>query len=178
VTNTALFVIRRTGPTNETLTVHYELGGTAANGVDYVALPGRATIPGGRSAVEIRLVPVDDGRPEGLETVVLGLRAPPETASGALPYRVGSPSRAAAVIADNDQPRPVTSLLPDRCFHFTRPGTNGAWFRVEWSGDLMNWTPLCTNAVVDGALHFVDPDADDSPQRYYRAVPETAPTTE
>jgi hypothetical protein len=32
--------------------------------------------------------------------------------------------------------------------------------------------------VTDGAIHFVDPDADDAPARFYRAVPETNPPLE
>mgnify|MGYP001190310209 CR=1 FL=1 len=31
--------------------------------------------------------------------------------------------------------------------------------------------PVCTNIVVDGALHFVDPDAIPLPQRFYRVSP-------
>jgi hypothetical protein len=32
--------------------------------------------------------------------------------------------------------------------------------------------PLCTNVVADGAIHFVDPDADGHFRRFYRVVPE------
>jgi hypothetical protein len=32
--------------------------------------------------------------------------------------------------------------------------------------------------VPDGAIHFVDPDADEATQRYYRAVPEANPPAE
>jgi len=177
-TNTASFVIRRYGPTNDSLTVDYRIGGTASNGVDYAALPGAATIPAGRRAVEFKIWPVDDLLPECLETVVLGLRAPPDTPSNVPPYLVGYPGRAAAIIVDNDQPRPGTGVLPDRCFHVMKPGPNGSWWRIECSHDMVHWTPVCTNMVTDGAIHFVDPDADDLPTRFYRAVPEPNPPTE
>ena len=41
---TATFTVRRCGDTNDDLTVPYDIGGTASNGVDYVALPGSVTI--------------------------------------------------------------------------------------------------------------------------------------
>lgn len=175
LTNTATFVIRRTGPTNEALTVYYSISGTASNGVDYVTLPGFATIPAGRRAVEFKLVPLDDNLPERLETVVLRLCVPPEATPVVPPYIIGFPSRAAAVIVDNDQPRPVTGLLPDRCFHVMKPASQGTGWRIEYSTNLVDWTPICTTVVTDGALHFVDPDAEESPARFYRAVPDTNP---
>ena len=177
-TNTATFVIRRSGPTNNALTVHYRIGGTASNGVDYVALPGLATIPAGRRAVEIKLVPIDDLLPEKIETVVLGLRLPPDLAANLPPYLIGCPGRAAAVIVDNDAPRPETGPLPDRCFHVMRPGANGTCWRLESSTDMVHWIPICTSQVTDGAIHFVDPDAEDAPKSFYRAVPAASPPPE
>jgi hypothetical protein len=171
--NPAVFVIRRTGPTNRPLTVCYHVGGTASNGVDYVALPGVATIEAGRRAVKIRVLPLDDLIPEPIETVVLGLRVPPDLASNVPPYLIGTPARAAAVIVDNDRPRPATGLLPDRSFHLLKHGRDGDWFRIEVSTDMVTWTPLGTGQVVEGALDFVDPDTDDATQRFYRAVPDT-----
>ena len=177
-TNTAMFVVRRGGPTNSALTVCYRVDGTASNGVDYAALPGVVTIPAGRRAAEIKLVPIDDLLPERLETVVLRLGVPPDTTANVPPYLVGYPGRAAAVIVDNDSPRPATSVLPDRCFHIMRPGANGTCWRIECSSNLIDWTAICTTTVTDGAIHFVDPDADDATRRYYRAVPESNPPAE
>lgn len=175
-TNTATFVVRRAGPTNDALTVYYRIGGIASNGVDYLALPGVVTIPAGRRAAEFKLVPLDDLLPEPLETVVLGLRAPPGLLSNVPPYLIGFPSRAAAVIVDNDAPRPTTGHLADRCFHVMKPGANGTWWRIEVSRDLIHWAVLGTNVVTDGALHFVDPDADEETVGYYRTVPSEPPT--
>ncbi len=177
-TNTATFVVRRTDHTNWALRVFYQIGGTASNGVDYATLPGEVIIPPGRLGAEIKVVPIDDNLPERIETVVISLRAPLPTMSSAPPYIVGLPRRAAAIIVDNDQPRPVTGPLSDHCFHIMKPGNNGAWFRVECSEDLIHWSVLCTNRVTDGAVHFVDPDAGEAPQRFYRAVPETNPPEE
>jgi hypothetical protein len=174
-TNTATFVVRRFGPTNDALTVYYRVDGTASNGVDYAQLSGVVTIPAGRRAAEFKLVPIDDLLWERLETVVLRLCVPPATTADAPPYLIGYPGRAAAIIVDNDAPRPTTSMLCDRCFHFMRPGANGTCWRIEWSSNLVDWTSIGTTTVTDGALHFVDPDADDAEQRWYRAVPDSSP---
>ena len=66
-------------------------------------------------------------------------------------------------------------MLPDRCFHLSANGPDGAWFRIEYSTDLRTWTSICTNQVIQGAIDFVDPDAPSEPGRYYRAVPEFGP---
>ncbi|HMJ64349.1 MAG TPA: PQQ-binding-like beta-propeller repeat protein, partial [Candidatus Binatia bacterium] len=166
-TNTATFVVRRSGPTNTDLTVSYGIGGTASNGVDYAALSGSVTIPAGKRSAQIVITPRDDTIVEGLETVVLRLQSSPD-------YTIGTPARAAALIVDNDRPRPPCRLLSDRQFHFCNPATNGYCYRIEASTDLVNWTSVCTNIVTDGALHFIDPDAPPINARFYRALPEPA----
>jgi hypothetical protein len=174
-TNTALFVVRRDGPTNAALTVHYQAGGTASNGLDYAVLPGHVTVPAGQRSAPIVIWPKDDALPECVETVVLALRLPPTATNTLSPYSIGWPRRAGAIIVDNDRRPPPSSRLPDRCFHLTAPGVNGSWFRVECSTDLVHWSVLGTNLVTDGAIHFVDPEADELPGRFYRALPAQAP---
>lgn len=66
-------------------------------------------------------------------------------------------------------------MLPGGSFHLYADGPDGAWFHLEYSTDLLNWTPLCTNQVFNGAIDFVDPDAPANQHRFYRAVPETDP---
>lgn len=176
-TNTAAFVVRRSGETNSDLMVHYAIGGSASNGVDCLELPGFVTIPAGARSARITVTPIEDGLVEPIETVILALRLP-TTTSNTLPYFIGWPGKAAAIIVDNDQPRPITCVLPDRCFHIWRPGTNGHCFRFETSADLVHWIPVCTNVVTDGAIHFVDPEAPDYPQRFYRVEPEANPPPE
>ena len=123
-------------------------------------------------------MPVDDALPEPIETVVLALVSRPGVSNTPSPYVVGQPRRAEAIIVDNDQPRPSTGRLPDRSFHLMRPGANGTWWRIECSTNLIQWSVLCTNSVTDGALHFVDPDGDELPQRFYRALPDSNPPDE
>lgn len=184
--NTATFVVRRTGETNRDLVVLYAVAGTASNGEDYEALPEFITIPAGHRTARIEIIPRDDALVEGAESVVLELVPPPYVIpTGAIlitnlppptlpspAYWIGSPGRAAALIGDNDRARPPCFKLPDGPFHACLPATNGFCYRIETSTNLLHWVPVCTNVVTDGALHFVDPDAAESPSRFYRAVPE------
>jgi Bacterial Ig domain/Calx-beta domain len=165
---TATFTVRRLGDTNDDLTVNYDIGGTASNGVDYVALPGFVTIPAGDRHALITVVPIDDGPPDANKTVVLTLMASTNTPPD---YWLGFPRRAAAVIIDSNGPRPETGMLPGHWFHLAMPGPDAAWFAIEYSTNLANWTPICTNQVIDGSIDFVDPDAASSQSRFYRAVP-------
>jgi hypothetical protein len=114
------------------------------------------------------VVPIDDGPPEITSTVILKL-APTTN------YIVGFPARAAALIIDGPAPWPATAMLSDRSFHLCAAGPDSAWFHVEYTTDLLNWTPICANQVVNGSIDFVDPDAQNDPIRYYRAVPENQP---
>ena len=175
-TNTATFVVRRSGPTNSELTVYYTIGGTASNGVDFVSLPDRITIAAGHRAARIEVIPIEDSVPERMETVVLSLQTPPATSSEAPAYIIGWARRAAAIIVDNDQPRPPCLRLPDGLFHVCHPGTNGHNFTLRGSSDLINWTVLCTNTVTEGAVHFVDPDAPDFNRRFYQVISEPSVT--
>lgn len=168
---TAMFTVRRLGDTNSDLTVPYDIGGTASNGVDYVTLPGSVTIPAGQRRVMIPIVPIDDGPPDVNKTVILTLL--PDMQMNPLPgYVLGFPRRAAAIIIDQG-PRPTTGMLPGGGFHLAAPGPDAAWFYVQYSTDLVNWTSICTNQVINGAIDFVDPDAAGNPSRFYRAVPLT-----
>jgi hypothetical protein len=170
--NFASFVVRRTGPTNQPLTVYYSIDGSASNGTDYVTLPGNITIAAGRRSARIEVIPIEDSIPERIETVVLTLLPAPGATNGTAAYAPGFPRRAAAIIVDNDQPRPACARLPGGLFHLCRPGTNGYSFTVQASTDLVSWTVLCTNIVTEGAVHYVDPNASDSTSRFYRIAPD------
>src|SRR5439155_11923373 len=164
----ATFSVRRFGVTNDALAVNYAIGGTATNGVDYVTLSGSVTIGAGERSAPITIVPLDDGPPDITGTVILKLL--PDTN-----YFIGLPGRAAAIIIDGPVIWPRTALLSDRSFHLNSTGPDGAWFRVEYTLDLVNWAAICTNQVVNGSIDFVDPDAQNDQLRFYRAVPETSP---
>jgi hypothetical protein len=92
-------------------------------------------------------------------------------------YVVGCPSCAAALII-HEWLRPLPFLLSDGSFHFNTGGPDGAWFRVESSPDLSNWTSLCTNQVVQGSIDFVDMNAPNNPQQFYQAVQQDNPPSQ
>jgi len=167
----ATITVFRAGATNNDLTMAYAIGGTASNGVDYLALPGTVTIPAGECRADITIVPLDDGPPDINSTVILKLIA---DATGTN-YLLGQPRAAAAIILDSQAPRAVTGVTSGTVFNLAAAGPDGAWFHVECSGDLINWTPICTNQVINGQINFVDPDAATHPVRYYRTVPEPGP---
>jgi hypothetical protein len=163
----AVFAVHRFGETNDDLAVTYNVGGTASNGVDYVKLPGTVTILAGQRAALITVVPLDDGSPDLISTVILTL-----TPGG---YIIGRPPSAAAIILEAPVPPPVAAVLPDKCFHVGATGPDGAWFHIESTTDLLHWTPICTNQVVHGSIDFIDPAAQNNQVQFYRAVPEANP---
>jgi hypothetical protein len=116
-------------------------------------------------------MPLDDGTPDINSTVILKL-VPDATGTN---YLLGYPRAAAAIILDSGSPRAVNGLMPGAVFNISANGPDGAWFHVEYSTDMINWTPVCTNQVVNGKIDFVDPDAATNPARFYRTVPEAGP---
>ena len=78
------------------LVVYYTLSGTATNGVDYVLLPGMATIPNGQSTATVTIVPIDDTELDPDETILLQLSVSIGN------YSVGSPDNAQITILDNE----------------------------------------------------------------------------
>ena len=168
----AIFTVRRWGATNNDLEVAYAIGGTASNGVDYMALPGMVTIAAGERSAQITVVPTGVTNARAISTVILSLTPDTNKPPG---YLVGIPRKAEAIILNGTPVWPPTALLPDQTFHLKATGPDGAWFHIEYSSDLANWTALCTNQVVGGAIDFLDPDAPAATARYYRAVPERGP---
>src|SRR5438309_3884780 len=58
------FTVFRDGPTNNALSVFYQVGGTASNGVDYASLSHWVSIPAGEHAAPIPVLPIHDVQPE------------------------------------------------------------------------------------------------------------------
>src|SRR5665213_79701 len=167
----ATFTVRRLcGDTNRNLTVNYAIGGTASNGIDYLSLPGNLTIPAGQEAASIPLVPVDNSASNFSSTVILTLTPSTNVVAD---YITGFPGRAEALIIDSNGIRsgPPGTFLADRSFHFSITGPDGAWFHIDYTTNLINWTPLCTNQVINGSIDFADPDAATSATRVYRTIP-------
>lgn len=166
-TNTATFRILRTGPTNSALTVFYHIGGTASNGVDYVAIPGSLTIPAGRHGTRIIITPIDDNLPERIETVRLRLAPPPVIPAT---YEIGRPARAGVVILDNDHPLLTPESLVDG-WHFRLGVFAGMPFRLESSMDLAMWTEEASDISVEDGVSVVE-ESGDYQSRFFRVVPD------
>jgi hypothetical protein len=186
----AIFTVRRLGSLSNDLDVSYSIGGTASNGVDYEMLPGQVTIPASQASSQITIVPIFGtstisvtannvvtvtNLPRPLSTVILALT--PSSSTSPPGYLIGLPRKAEAIILDGTGPVPLTtSVLPDRTFNLTGTGPEGAWFDIQYSSDLSNWTSLCTNQIIGGSIDFLDPDAAANVTRFYRAIPAaTAP---
>jgi Bacterial Ig domain/Calx-beta domain len=166
--NTAAFRIRRTGPTNSALTVFYQIRGTASNGVDYAAIPNNSlTIPAGRRSARIVITPIDDNLPERIETVFLRLTLPPV---GPPTYEIGRPTRAGAVILDNDHPLMSPELIGDG-LHLRLAAFDGMPFRLESSTDLVNWGEEACDICAEDGVSVVD-ETGENVQRFFRIVPE------
>jgi hypothetical protein len=167
----ALFLVRLQGTSTNDITVNYAISGTASNGVDYATLPGSVTIPALEPYALVPVVPIDNG-PVGLpKTVILRLTFDTNTPPT---YAVGSPPAAEAIIIYR-RIDPLPWLLADRSFHLGGFGPDGAWFCVQSSSDLQNWTSLATNQVVEGAIDFADPGAPNNSSGFYRALPLNTP---
>ena len=121
---TGRFTVRRTGSTAAPLTVFFTVGGTAARGLDYIALPASVTIPAGASSTFLLVGPKEDALMEGTETVVLTLSPRPT-------YTLGPPSSATVNIISNEVVT-VTATDPTA----TEAGRTTGTFTVRRTGSL------------------------------------------
>jgi hypothetical protein len=111
--NPAVFTINRAGDTNSSLTVSFQLRGSASNGVDYAAVPDSVSFAAGQTSATIVITPVDEPSAKRYKTVILKL-------PWSFDFRIGSLERAVAYIAYN-----YTNVPPT--INWATP-TNGASF--------------------------------------------------
>lgn len=119
------FMIRRTGGTNFSQLIFYQLSGTASNGLDYDQLSGTIQMPAGASAVPLMINPIDDSLIEGTETVVARITASPLQCA-TCGYDIGQPDTADVIIYDNDinganTPPSLFFYMPQNGATFTGP---------------------------------------------------------
>jgi len=91
--NPGIFTVSRVGDITSVLSVFLSIGGTAANGADYAALPTIVVMPANVPSVEVTVVPVRDAFPEGEETVEVSILPDPA-------YLVGAVSSATIFVQD------------------------------------------------------------------------------
>lgn len=90
-----VFVISRTGSTDQPLTVYYQLSGSAVSGLDFVALPGSVTIPAGATSANVAVSALPGGGENTInKDTTLVLTAGPG-------YSIGDRSAAAVTIFYN-----------------------------------------------------------------------------
>src|SRR5262245_46851050 len=65
IANAGTLTVIRRGDTSFPLTVFYEIGGGASNGVDYQTISSMVDIPAGASQASITIRPIDDNLIEG-----------------------------------------------------------------------------------------------------------------
>lgn len=94
-TRGVVIVIQRSGNNAGDLSVGWQLAGSAANGVDYLTVPGTIVIPAATNSVTLRLIPIPNGIADGGRSVTLNL----------LPhsnYLIQSPGSGTILIADQE----------------------------------------------------------------------------
>jgi hypothetical protein len=129
---TGAFVVSRAGSTVLPLSVNLTIGGTAANGTDYITVASSVTIPAGQPSATVVVTPIPDIESESDETVVLSL------AAGA--YSIGAPGSATVIIADS---------TPDGGTLINGANHSGA---ISTAGEIDTWTFVATagtGIVVD-----------------------------
>ena len=78
-----------------------------------------------------------------------------------------------AVVVDNNQSKTISdgSLRVDlngRAYKLNLTSSVGQSMEIQASSDLQSWETLTTITNTGGTLHFIDPDAKNYPQRFYR----------
>jgi hypothetical protein len=129
------FVISRTGPATDTLTVNFTVGGTATLDVDYTksgpgtfsATSGSVTFAPGSTFISVTINAIDDQVMEPDETVVLTL------VPGA-GYDIATPQAVVATIQDNDTAVEISVAPPT----VAEDGSGNLIFTIHRTGALLS----------------------------------------
>jgi hypothetical protein len=138
------FLVARTGPTTNPLTVSLTTAGAATEGLDYQSLGGSVTIPAGAASASVAIVPIDDALVEGAEAVVLSLEPGAD-------YQVVIPGIAALSIADDDLGA-VTIVATDPAA--SEVGLDAGLFTLRRTGD--TGSPLTVFVAASGTVEDAD----------------------
>jgi hypothetical protein len=112
--NPAQFTFSRAGNTNSALTIPFGIGGTAGNGVDYVAITNEINLAAGQVSTNVVITPITEPSATGYKTVVLTLPRHFAEQLEAPAFIIGSLNRAVAYIAYNytNVPPTVSIVAP------------------------------------------------------------------
>jgi len=128
----------------EDVTVHYQVSGTATNGVDYQTLNGTITIPAGQNNVNLPVNVIDDKIVEGTENVIVTLT---DGASTNFAF-TGDPTagNATLYIADDDA---AGTLSIVKTIDAAEPATNGQ-FSISLPTGITYANDITVNYTVTG----------------------------
>lgn len=137
------FTLTRTGNTTNSLTVNYNIAGTATNGQDYDRLTGMATFASGSSTTSIKIKPIDDVDYEGYENIKLTLKTGNK-------YNLGTAKNATVNLLDNDKPT-IAISASDVSAAETLAGetSNSGQFTLTRTGNTAN--SLTVNYLISGS---------------------------
>ena len=131
--------IRRTGSTTTALPITYAVGGTAAAGADYTALPGSVTIPAGAVSVAIPIIP--QSNTIAPKTVAVTLRS-------GLAFTRGLPMSATVTISDSLTAPVITQQPTDQS---VSAGTSASFTVVATGTPSPTYQWLKNGANIAGA---------------------------
>jgi hypothetical protein len=143
------FTVQRDGDLTEALVVNYNLGGSASNGVDYVALSGTLTIPAGAPSADITITPIDDPLIEGDKSVIISI-------TNSLNYDVGTPGSASLVIREDENPTVSIQTTVDNVSEQGDVPGQITVTRTGSSGDLVVY--LAVSGTADSGVDYVPVD--------------------
>jgi hypothetical protein len=162
--NPGVFTISRADGASSALTLSFNLGGTATNGVDYEEVPTTVTLAAGQTSTNIVITPVSEPQAAKYKTVTLTLPRNAVANPPAVPaFIVGSMNRAVVYIVYNytNVPPKVTWLTPTNGASFlSRPNielaanasdSNGWVTAVSFFADGQNIGTVTNNPFPAGA---------------------------
>jgi hypothetical protein len=136
------FRLTRTGATNASLLVNFQLTGTASAPGDYAPLGKSVVIPAGAAFVDLPVTPVNDGTVEFSETVVLTLISAPTG-------RLVTPNIATVTISDDDpESRPLVTMS-SAASPFSAEGGGQGGFTFTRTGPTTE--PLALDLAITGS---------------------------
>lgn len=67
--DTAIVTFKLPSVTPVDKTIHYSIGGSAVNGVDYQQIPNNVVVPAGSDSVNLYIIPIMDSIPQGVRSI-------------------------------------------------------------------------------------------------------------
>ncbi|MGA2748668.1 MAG: Ig-like domain-containing protein [Verrucomicrobiota bacterium] len=174
--NPGSFTIARIGGTNSALTVDFTLGGTATNGVDYLALPTSVTLAAGQVSSNLAVTPVTEPSATGYKTVKLALseRGRRETPA----FVVGSLNKAVVYIVYKytNVPPAVSIVTPTNDTSFlSRPNVEIAASASDSNGWVTAVKFLADGTALGTVTNAAFPTGPGQPQMIRQSNGSTAP---